>query len=133
MPESSSEPEHKIPGLSPEEKEALSGSGTQSDNGTAESRMFETGQSAEEIKKNAEKAEAARTEHFRDHFEKIIVFGVYAVAVFFALVCLCWTLNIILPDKWRWLTDAEISKLQGFVTGGVIASTALGQIKKRIG
>lgn len=133
MPVTSAEPESKIPGLSPEDVEALSGSGTDCDSGAAESRMFETGKSAEEIKKKAEEAEAERTEQFRDHFEKIIVFGVYSAAAFFALVCLCWTFNIILPDRWRWLTDAEISKLQGFVTGGVIASTALGQIKKRIG
>lgn len=128
-----SEPESKIPALSREEQKRVAGSETECDSGAAESRMFETGKSSGEIKKKAEEAEAKRTEQFRDHFEKIIVFGVYSAGAFFALVCLCWTLNIILPDSLRWLTDAEISKLQGFVTGGVIASTALGQIKKRIG
>ncbi|AFW00670.1 hypothetical protein BAR24_03605 [Gluconobacter oxydans] len=132
MTQGTPDPEFKIPGLSPEEEEALSGSGEKSDSGTAESRMFASGKSADEIKQKAEEAEANRTEKFKDHFENLIVCGVYASAFFFGLVCLCWLLNIIFPDKWRWLSAAEISKLQGFVTGGVIASTALGQIKKRI-
>jgi hypothetical protein len=81
----------------------------------------------------ADAAEHGRNESFRNHFERIAVCGLYGIALVFLVLGLIWFWHLIAPSGGRWLSPDDISRLQNFVTGGIIATIAGGHIKKRLG
>lgn len=86
-----------------------------------------------QLGKEAQEAEHDRAEKFRNHFERISVVGLYLVAAAFFLMVVIWLLHLLAPPCWRWLSADELSTLQNFVTGGIIATIAAGHLKKRLG
>lgn len=120
----------KIPPLSQKDKEELEEQ--IDDKATNEGKIFEAGLTETQVKKLQTRDKYTSNKNFRSNFDKLMIIGIWATAILFLIVCIVWVLNLILPDQCRWLTTDEMSKLQGFVTGGVIATTAIGQIKKRM-
>lgn len=92
-----------------------------------------SGRSSAELRREAENNEHGRTEKFRNHFERIVVIGLYGLAGVFLIVSLIWFWHLVMPEQARWLTPDDISRLQNFVTGGVIATIAGGHVKRRLG
>ncbi|MBV1823337.1 hypothetical protein [Komagataeibacter oboediens] len=120
----------KIPPLSQKAKEELEEH--TDDRATNEGKIFEAGYTEAQVRKFQARDNYRSKKNFRSNFDKLMIIGIWATAILFLIVCVVWVLNLIFPDNWRWLTTDEMSKLQGFVTGGVIATTAVGQIKKRM-
>ena len=103
------------------------------DDATKEAKQLSKGLSAEEIAKKTAEAEHDRNENFRNHFEKIAVAALWLFAVSFFLLVLTWLAHIVLPLKCHWLQPDQISKVQNLVTGGVVASVAIGHLRRRLG
>ena len=129
-----SEPLRSIPAITPEELAvALPPPADSPDTGTAEARLLSKNLSEDELRKHAVSREAQRTERFRDQFECIAILGLWVLALSILALFLVWFWHLVVPLSWRWLTDGEIGRVQSIVLGGVLASFALGHIRKRLG
>lgn len=128
------EPLRSIPAITPEEIEAAQPPPTNDpDTGTAEAKLLSKNLTEEEIRKRSQAREADRTERFRDEFERIALVGLWVLALAILALFLVWFWHLVAPEAWRWLSDAEIGRVQSIVLGGVLASFALGHIRKRLG
>ncbi len=119
----------KIPDQTPDMDAAR---GRRDKRGTAESKQLSSGKSANEIKTEAEQAEADRTEKFRNHFECLAIITLYIVWVSIVIVGLTWLYHLIAPPCWPRLPDEQVGNIQAIVTGGIIAGIAGGHMKKRL-
>ncbi|CAI9119544.1 hypothetical protein [Brytella acorum] len=97
-----------------------------------ETGALSTGKSAAQLKKEARASRHNRNEKLRATFDKLLICGIWFSAGTFTTTTTVWVLNLILPDSWRWLTTEEMSKLQWFVTAGIVASTALPRLKRAL-
>jgi hypothetical protein len=120
-----------IPALRPNDAALLGPSGSR-DAGTLEAKQLASGRSREELARDAERAEHNRTERFRDHFERIAIWSMYAIAAVFAIVAFTWVYNLVMPVSLHYVTDDQVGKLQNIVTGGIIG-VLLAHMKRRIG
>lgn len=98
-----------------------------------EALQLSSGLTASELKRESEKNEHDRSENFKNHFERIAVIALYGIAGIFTVFGLIWFWHLTTPPVWHWLAADEVSRLQNFVTGGIIATVAGGHIKKRLG
>jgi hypothetical protein len=74
-----------------------------------------------------------RTQAFKDHFKYIAILYLWAAAIilFLAGISLAW--NMLAPEKWHYLSDAQVTKLQALFTGGVLVGVLSSHFKKHIG
>lgn len=103
------------------------------DDAIKEAKQLSEGKSAEQIATEAAQNEHERNEKFRNHFEKMAVVGLWIAFVVLVLMVMSWVSHILLPAKCHWLTSEQLAKVQNLVTGGVVASLAVGHLRKRIG
>ncbi|UMM08416.1 hypothetical protein MKW11_14705 [Gluconobacter frateurii] len=120
-----------IPRLSAEDKREVSRSSIK-DTGKREEKELSQGWSASEIKERERKSKFQRNERLRCHFDLVLIIGLWVAAAIVLAVTIVWVANLVLPDSKRWLTTDESGKLQWFVTGIILASTALPRVKKRL-
>ncbi|MFV2053613.1 hypothetical protein [Aliiroseovarius sp. YM-037] len=99
---------------------------------TQEAKQLSSGRSAKELEEDARKAEALRTEKFRNHFEILAVISLYIVWAAIVAVGLTWLYHLIAPACWPRLPEEQVGNIQAIVTGGVIAGIASGHMKKRL-
>lgn len=97
-----------------------------------EARQLSQGKTGEQIAHEAAEAEAARTEKFRDHFERLAIVSLYLVWGGISLVALTWLYHLVAPPCWPRLPEDQVKNIQAVVTGGVIAGIAGGHMKKRL-
>lgn len=105
----------------------------QDDDAMREAVQLSRGRTSRDIAAEARNREHDRTEVFRDHFELIAIITLYVVAACLAILLFCWLAHIVLPQRCQWMSKEQIGKVQGLVTGSVIARFALGHLKRRIG
>lgn len=94
--------------------------------------MFGSGVSAARMREQSAQNEHTRSEKFRDHFERIVLCALYGIAFIFLVLGGVWFWHLVAPEHLLWLSPDDVSRLQNFVTGGVIATIAGGHIKKRL-
>ena len=100
--------------------------------GAKEAKQLSSGKSANELREEAEKAEADRTEAFRNHFERLAILSLYVIWFAIIIVGLTWLYHLIAPPFWPHLPEEQVNNIQAIVTGGVIAGIASGHMKKRL-
>jgi hypothetical protein len=122
-----------IPGLSAVEQAAMEPPTGTADTGTKEAELLTQNLDPKEIAKRTAENEHNRTERFRDHFERVSIIGLWVVAALMAFSVAFWFWHVLFPVSWHWLNAEQVSKLQTLVAGGVIASTATGHLKRRLG
>ena len=121
----------KLPPLSKEEAELLSGDGD--DRSVEEAKAFSKGSSYDDLRKKAEEKEIDRTEYFRDHFEKVAIITMYAIWIILIATGFIWAFHLLAPNSWHWLSAEQVKALQTVVTGGALAGVASGHLRKRVG
>lgn len=121
--------EKKLPPLSEQEKAAIDSDDVQS---REEAKQLGSGLSSDEIQRQAEEAEAGRTERFRDHYENLAIVTLYIVWGALIIIGLAWLYHLIASPSWPRLPDEQVNQLQNIVTGGVLAGLAGGHLKKRL-
>lgn len=78
--------------------------------------------------------EHRRQELLRDHFGRVLIFGMWVIACIWVLSAISLLLNFIFPDSWKWIRDpVSLVYLRTFVTGGAVAGTAGGVVRERLG
>lgn len=123
-----------IPPLPPEERSVFDAPApSQIDDGASEAALLAQGKSLEELKRQAATNDHKRSEAFRDHFEKIAVAGLWLAAAVFGSFALIWVWHTLAPASCHWLSETQMAKVQNLVTGGVVASLAVGHLKRRLG
>lgn len=123
----------KIPAHVGADHAARAATAGEDDDAIKEAKQLSGGKSAEEIAREAAANEHTRNERFRDHFEKMAIFALWVAFGVLILLILSWVAHILLPAMCHWLTPEQLAKVQNLVTGGVVASLAVGHLKKRIG
>ena len=113
--------------------EGVAPSASKVDAAPEEAAQLGSGLPSSELRRRAETNEHGRAEKFKDHFEGIAIAALYGIAMVFTVLGLIWFWHLIVPVDWRWLAADDVSRLQNFVTGGIIATIAGGHIKKRLG
>lgn len=108
-------------------------SGANDDDAIKEAKQLTEGKTAEQIATEAAQNEHERNEKFRNHFEKMAVVALWIAFLILVLMVMSWVSHILLPSCYHWLTTEQLAKVQNLVTGGVVASLAVGHLKKRIG
>lgn len=122
-----------IPPLPEAEKTALSADGASQDAAVKEAEQLSSGRSSDELKRDAEQREHHRTQQFRDHFEKLVKFGMNAAFVAIMLMGAAWIWHLITPENWQWMSERQLDHIQSMVTGGVIAVVIGDHFKRRLG
>jgi len=103
------------------------------DTGLKEAKLLGSDFDEDQIRKKAANAEHNRSENFKDHFERIAVSTLWAFALVGVLLGAAWFWHLFTPLSWHWLNSDQVTQLQNFLTGGVVAAVATGHFKKRIG
>jgi hypothetical protein len=96
-----------------------------------EAKALGSGKKFQELKEEAEKAAFGRIEKFKEHFDKIILCGLYLSACGAAVFAIIWGLHVILPSECHWLDSTQLETMQNILTGGVLAGLISEQFKKR--
>lgn len=102
------------------------------DTAVKEAKLLGSDFDESEIKSRSARAEYARSENFRDHFERITICGLWVVAAVALLLGSAWFWHVLTPLSWHWLSPEQVSKIQNFMTGGIVAAVASGHVKKRL-
>lgn len=108
---------------------------------TKELAYLSSGSPARDLKREAIEKEHDRNQKFRDCFEDIALLALKGLSITLALVGAVWVWHMIMPSQinffWggvlhtRWLTEAQLSKVQGFLTGGVLIGSLGKHIERR--
>ncbi|MBR9864894.1 MAG: hypothetical protein GYB24_15765 [Rhodobacteraceae bacterium] len=123
--------ERKIPDR-PEDLDSIRSGGLFDRMATNEAKQLASGKSSDELRIESEEAEAARTERFRNHFERLAIVTLYLVWFAIVVVGLIWLYHLIAPPSLPRLPVEQVNNIQAIVTGGVIAGIASGHMKKRL-
>lgn len=102
------------------------------DSGLKKTKLLAKNLTTDEIESAQANHEYKRNEHFRDHFERIAVCGLWLVAMLVLAAGATWFWHIMTPEGWHWLQADNVSRLQNILTGGVVATVASGHFKKRL-
>lgn len=105
------------------------------DAGVQEAGLLGNDWSEDKIKQNAKLNEYERSEKFKNHFERIVIYALWGVVGIIALMFLVWILHLILPEKCHWLSKQQTDYLQTILVGsvsGVISTIAAKHLKKRL-
>jgi len=97
-----------------------------------ESKQFGSGKTEEQLKKETRENEHNRTERFRGHFNSITIMALWAMAIGVLAFALTWSLHVILPENFHWLTTEQVARIQNVFTGGVLAGLIADQFRKRV-
>lgn len=103
------------------------------DSGTQEAVQLTQGKTARQLKKDADQKEHDRAQAFKDHFEHIAIWYLWSAAVVLFLAGLSLAWNMLAPEAWHYLSEAQVTKLQTLLTGGVLVGVLSSHFKKRIG
>jgi len=122
-----------IPGLPESEKAALAADDLSSKAALLEAKQLSSGRSSEQLKKDAEEREHDRVQRFRDHFEKLVKLGMDGAFLAILVMGAVWVWHLITPETWQWMSEQQIDRIQGMVTGGVIAVVVGDHFKRRLG
>lgn len=87
--------------------------------------------SYEDLEEAHRQAGLKRDEKFREHFDRITIVALYLMAIGVALFAVCWGVHVVLPEKWHWLNEAQIERIQNIVTGGLLFGLVSDQFKRR--
>lgn len=124
-------PQLVVPGPTEEDGKVLEPNPREvQDSGTQEALKLTQGKTARELKKDADQKDHDRSQKFKDHFECIAIIYLWLAAAALALGAGTWVWHMIMP--WHYLSPDQISKLQTFLTGGIIVGVVSGHLKKRL-
>jgi hypothetical protein len=98
------------------------------DKATAEAKAISTG----DLEKTASENEHGRTERFRNHVAYAILGLFWVVFVCVILSGTVWFYHLIFPEKWHFLTSAQVEKIGNQLFGGVVSVFISGYAKKRL-
>lgn len=118
-----------------EERTLLEGpspSGGLEDAAAQEAKQLSSGRSVRDIRREAEESDHDRSENFRDHFEKAIIFMMWVVMLGFLGLALVWAINMCIHTDLRWLTEDQMHDLQGVLTGGLLIGLVGDHVKRRM-
>lgn len=102
------------------------------DASAAEARQLSSGRSARDLKRESEESDHDRSEKFRNHFERAMIFLMWIVVIGFLGLAAVWAINMALPEKVRWLDNDQIHDLQGILTGGLLIGLVSEHVKRRV-
>jgi len=120
-----------IPASAGQTEEEATSSSSPNDLAVQEARVMSGGMSFEELQADAKKSEHSRNEKFKDHLEKIVLWGLYVTAFGTGTFAIIWGLHVILPEKWHWLDHTQLESMQNLLTGGVLAGLVGDHFRKR--
>lgn len=82
------------------------------------------------LEKAAKEAEHTRREQFRDHlaFGALIVLWILMASVGLTVLALAW--HYITPERWCWLTEGQLAKLQTFIFSGALIGAISGYTRR---
>lgn len=83
-----------------------------------------------DLRREADESDHDRNERFKGHFDKIGIFGLYAVSGALLISGLIWFIHIATP--WHFLNKDQLANLQNLLTGGVLVSVGTSYIKRRL-
>ena len=97
--------------------------------GIAETAVVASGRSVAELRAEVRANRHVRDERFRDNFDLLLIWALWASAAGIAAMALVWALHMC---GLRWLDANAFDKLQSFVLGGVITGVLGRQLEKRV-
>lgn len=124
-----------IPGLP--ETEALAAGDTTASPDVAkaflEAASLSAGKSPDQLASDAAFKEHDRNQRFRDHFEMLAIFALWASAFAICGIGAVWAWHLVAAPRLRWLSTEDISHLQSIVTAGLLVGVIGNHFKKRLG
>lgn len=73
------------------------------------------------LDKAAAKNQAERNETYRDHIKWATLTVMWLAVLLFIIAIVSWAAHFLLPESWRWLSDAQLEKIQTVVFTGAAA------------
>lgn len=131
MARGDNEPNKRIP-LQPPIEDVPAPPVGQLDDGQLEAKQLSRGLPRRDLKLEADEADHDRSQKFKNHFEKMAVVTVWILFFGFMGVGGVWFFHLVAP-AYGWLKPDQLDKLQGLLTGGVIAGLVADHVKKRMG
>lgn len=85
-----------------------------------------------DLEVDAKKQEHGRHQSFRNHINiaLIIVFWIIALSLVIGIAIYSW--HILVPDKWKFLTEKGFEKLQTLLGSAILSSALSGYVKQRM-
>ena len=115
------------------EQEAAASDPASDEQAAAEAAQFASGKTEAALAKEAREREHGRDQRFKDHFERIAIWGMYSVAVGIFIASGIWLFHTLAPARWCWLSAEEIQSLQNGIGGIIVISVLADHFKKRLG
>jgi Fe2+ transport system protein B len=103
------------------------------DSALLEAKQLSSGLSSEELKHDAEEREHNRNQNFRDHFEKLVTWGMNGAFIAIMVMGAVWVWHLVTPTWLQWMSEQQLDHIQSMVTGGVIAVVVGEHFKRRLG
>ena len=123
----------QIPGLPAVEAEAAADGSNEGDYAQREAAYLSTGRTRAQMAAEAEVNNHDRNERFRNHFERLAIFALWASMLSLGVVGLVWLAHMILPPCYRWLSTEDVSHIQSIITAGLLVGLVGNHFKKRLG
>jgi hypothetical protein len=84
------------------------------------------------LEDESKKAEHGRIERLRNHVNMAALGGVWLLFFLFTSATLIVALHYMMPTKWCWLTDGQLTAMTTFLTSGAISGAAVRYMTTRI-
>ena len=92
--------------------------------------LSEDSQAREEQKNYVSSAQRTRREENSKHWAFVVLIWVVVLCVILAFLFKVW--HILMPDSVCWLSEAQISKINDFLTTGVLSGSVGAMVKSKI-
>lgn len=67
------------------------------------------------------------------HYGRIVCLATYVIAGLFSTTLVIWVLHYILPIKYNWLCETQLSKIQSVMFSGSLGVVVAGILQKQLG
>lgn len=85
---------------------------------------------ARDLDKEAVERDHDRQQNLKDLLLRIIKIGIIVVAVLLIVGVIIWGYHLVMPSKWRWLTEDELGEIQKLMSSALLAVLVSDYAKK---
>jgi len=85
-----------------------------------------------QTQKDRLKKDHERDERFRDAANVALISAFWIIVAGIVVMGAAWFYHLIAPEKWLWLTAAQLGKLQNLLTGGVVTSVLVKYFESKL-
>lgn len=131
-PPTDADDEFTIPAIPASERALLGQSASSDEKVKQELKSLGSNLSEEDLAAQAKQSEHKRREFFLTVFEWLAVLTLVFLFAALFIIGVVWLLQIVLPERCRWLSADQTTILQDILTGGLVAGLIGEHFKKRL-